>query len=223
MMSTVSPRSYCKVSLLVIVLVVVLLVVLDAFDRPFQAHWNCRSRSEGAIGQDLSEGWALPQTNQCIYWSITWTNGVCRWSSPNDWLILRSLTPSRSSWANSKASVRVASVENFGGQPPFCPFVGADSQSSGLCGLTGTLIKLEVEVRWMSWRKLLGMIEPSINGSWVMSGLTCFPFSLATSLTAAQYCPNRGILWDQMSEPSVIITKLKADDKLGCTHQLSST
>ena len=57
------------------------------------------------------------------------------------------------------------------------------------CGLTGTLIKLEVEVRWMSWRKLLGMIEPSINGSWVMSGLTCFPFSLATSLTAAQYCP----------------------------------
>ena len=89
------------------------------------------------------------------------------------WL-LRSLTPSRSSSVNSKASVRVASVENVGGQPPFCPFVGADSQSSGLCGLTGTLIKLEVEVRWMSWRKLLGMIEPSINGSWVMSGLTCF-------------------------------------------------
>jgi len=45
-----------------------------------------------------------------------------------------------------------------------------------------------------------------------MSGLTCFPFSLATSLTAAQYCPNRGILWDQISEPSVIIAKLKADN-----------
>ena len=37
-----------------------------------------------------------------------------------------------------------------------------------------------------------------------------FSFSLATSLTVAQYCPNRGILWDQISEPSVIIAKLKA-------------